>query len=79
VERCQPLAALYHARRRCLRVRRRLQRFIDYVGSYGPAILVKGDGRYRYYVSRSLMKGPAARVDCGCCLAAAEIERSGPC
>ena len=37
---------------------------------------VKGDRRYRYYVSRSLMKGPAARVDGGWRLPAAEIERS---
>src|SRR5216684_4284921 len=28
-----------------------------------PSHTVKGDRRYRYYVSRSLMKGPAARVD----------------
>jgi len=33
-------------------------------------------GRYRYYVSRSLMKGPAAHVDGGWRLPAAEIERS---
>ncbi len=37
---------------------------------------MKGDRRYRYYVSRSLMKGPAARVDGGWRLPAAEIERS---
>jgi hypothetical protein len=37
---------------------------------------VKGDRRYRYYVSRSLMNGPAARVDGGLRLPAAEIERS---
>jgi site-specific DNA recombinase len=37
---------------------------------------VKGDRRYRYYVSRSLMKGSAAQVDAGWCLPAAEIERS---
>jgi hypothetical protein len=37
---------------------------------------VKGDRRYRYYVSRSLMKGPAARVDGGWRLPAAEVERS---
>ena len=30
-----------------------------------PSHAVKGDRRYRYYVSRSLMKGPAARVDGG--------------
>jgi hypothetical protein len=37
---------------------------------------VKGDRRYRYYVSRSLMKGSAAQVDGGWRLPAAEIERS---
>jgi hypothetical protein len=37
---------------------------------------VKGDRRYRYYVSRSLMKGSATRVDGGWRLPAAEIERS---
>jgi site-specific DNA recombinase len=37
---------------------------------------VPGDRRYRYYVSRSLMKGGAAQVDCGWRLPAAEIERS---
>jgi site-specific DNA recombinase len=41
-----------------------------------PSHTVKGDRRYRYYVSRSLMKGPAARVDGGWRLPAAEIERS---
>ena len=41
-----------------------------------PSRAVKGDRRYRYYVSRSLMKGPAARVDGGWRLPAAEIERS---
>ena len=41
-----------------------------------PSYAVKGDRRYRYYVSRSLMKGPAARVDGGWRLPAAEIERS---
>jgi site-specific DNA recombinase len=41
-----------------------------------PSHAVKGDQRYRYYVSRSLMKGPAARVDGGWRLPAAEIERS---
>ena len=41
-----------------------------------PSHAVKGDRRYRYYVSRSLMKGPAARVDRGWRLPAAEIERS---
>ena len=41
-----------------------------------PSHAVKGDRRYRYYVSRSLMKGPAARVDGGWRLPAAEIERS---
>ena len=41
-----------------------------------PVHAVKGDRRYRYYVSRSLMKGPAARVDGGWRLPAAEIERS---
>jgi hypothetical protein len=39
-----------------------------------PSHAVKGDRRYRYYVSRSLMKGPAARVDGGWRLPAAEIE-----
>jgi hypothetical protein len=37
---------------------------------------VKGERRYRYYVSRSLMKGSAARVDGSWRLPAAEIERS---
>jgi site-specific DNA recombinase len=37
---------------------------------------VKGDRRYRYYISRSLTKGPAARVEGGWRLPAAEIERS---
>jgi len=41
-----------------------------------PSHAVKGDRRYRYYISRSLMKGPAARVDGGWRLPAAEIERS---
>ena len=42
-----------------------------------PSHAVKGDRRYRYYVSRSLMKGSAARVDGGGWrLPAAEIERS---
>ena len=41
-----------------------------------PSHAVKGDRRYRYYVSRSLMKGFAARVDGGWRLPAAEIERS---
>jgi site-specific DNA recombinase len=41
-----------------------------------PSHAVKGDRRYRYYVSRSLMRGPAARVDGGWRLPAAEIERS---
>src|SRR5579864_5270035 len=41
-----------------------------------PSHAVKGDRRYRYYVSRSLMKGSAARVDGGWRLPAAEIERS---
>jgi hypothetical protein len=41
-----------------------------------PSHAVKSDRRYRYYVSRSLMKGPAARVDGGWRLPAAEIERS---
>jgi hypothetical protein len=41
-----------------------------------PSHAVKGDRRYRYNVSRSLMKGPAARVDSGWRLPAAEIERS---
>jgi DNA invertase Pin-like site-specific DNA recombinase len=41
-----------------------------------PSHAVKGDRRYRYYVSRSLMKGNAAQVDCGWRLPAAEIERS---
>ena len=41
-----------------------------------PSHAVKGDRRYRYYVSRSLMKGPAARVDGGWRLPVAEIERS---
>jgi hypothetical protein len=41
-----------------------------------PSHAVKGDRRYRYYVSRSLMKGPAARVDGGWRLPTAEIERS---
>ena len=41
-----------------------------------PSHAVKGDRRYRYYVSRSLMKGAAARVDGGWRLPAAEIERS---
>jgi site-specific DNA recombinase len=41
-----------------------------------PSHAVKGDRRYRYYVSRSLIKGSAARVDGGWRLPAAEIERS---
>jgi site-specific DNA recombinase len=41
-----------------------------------PSHAVKGDRRYRYNVSRSLMKGPAARVDGGWRLPAGEIERS---
>ena len=41
-----------------------------------PSHAVKGDRRYRYYVSRSLMKGSAAQVDGGWRLPAAEIERS---
>jgi site-specific DNA recombinase len=41
-----------------------------------PSHAVKGDRRYRYYVSRSLMKGPAARVEGGWRLPAAEIEHS---
>jgi site-specific DNA recombinase len=41
-----------------------------------PSHAVKGDRRYRYYVSSSLMKGPAARVDGGWRLPAAEIESS---
>ena len=41
-----------------------------------PSHAVKGDRRYRYYVSRSLMKGSATRVDGGWRLPAAEIERS---
>jgi site-specific DNA recombinase len=42
-----------------------------------PSHAVKGDRRYRYYVSRSLMKGAAAaRVNGGWRLPAAEIERS---
>jgi site-specific DNA recombinase len=41
-----------------------------------PSHAVKGDRRYRYYVSRSLMKGSAARVDGGWRLPVAEIERS---
>jgi hypothetical protein len=41
-----------------------------------PSHAVKGDRRYRYYVSRSLMKGSAAQVENGWRLPAAEIERS---
>jgi hypothetical protein len=41
-----------------------------------PSHAVKGDRRYRYYVSRRLMKGDAAQVDSGWRLPAAEIERS---
>jgi site-specific DNA recombinase len=41
-----------------------------------PSHAVKGDRRYRYYVSRSLTKGPAARVNGAWRLPAAEIERS---
>jgi site-specific DNA recombinase len=41
-----------------------------------PSHAVKGDRRYRYYVSRSLTKGSAALVDGGWRLPAAEIERS---
>jgi DNA invertase Pin-like site-specific DNA recombinase len=41
-----------------------------------PSHTVKGDRRYCYYVSRSLMKGPAARVDGAWRLPAAEVERS---
>jgi hypothetical protein len=41
-----------------------------------PSHAVKGDRRYRYYVSLSLMKGLAARVDGGWRLPAAEIEHS---
>jgi hypothetical protein len=45
-------------------------------GRLTPSHAVKGDRRYRYYVSRSLMKGGAAQVDGGWRLPAAEIERS---
>src|SRR6266436_403203 len=41
-----------------------------------PSHAVKGDRRYRYYVSRSLMKGGAAQVEGAWRLPAAEIERS---
>jgi len=41
-----------------------------------PSHAVKGDRRYRYYVSRSLMRGSAAQFDSGWRLPAAEIERS---
>jgi hypothetical protein len=41
-----------------------------------PSHAVKGDRHYRYYVSRSLMKGRAAQVDGGWRLSAAEIERT---
>jgi site-specific DNA recombinase len=41
-----------------------------------PSHAVKGDRRYRYYVSRTLMKGRAVQVDGGWRLPAAEIERS---
>jgi len=41
-----------------------------------PSHAVTDDRRYRCYVSRSLMKGSAARVDGGWRLPAAEIERS---
>jgi site-specific DNA recombinase len=41
-----------------------------------PSHAVKGDRRYRYYVSRSLIIESAARVDGGWRLPAAEIERS---
>src|SRR5258708_26527313 len=41
-----------------------------------PSHAVKGDRRYRYYVSPSLMKASAARVDGGWRLPAAEIDRS---
>jgi hypothetical protein len=41
-----------------------------------PSHAVKGDRRYRYYVSRSFMKGSAAQVDSGWRLPAAEIERT---
>src|SRR5260370_29266841 len=41
-----------------------------------PSHAVRGDRRYRYYFSRSLIKAPAARVDGGWHLPVAEIERS---
>jgi site-specific DNA recombinase len=41
-----------------------------------PTHAVKGDRRYRYYVSRSLTKGPAVQAHDGWRLPAAEIERS---
>jgi site-specific DNA recombinase len=41
-----------------------------------PSHAVKGDRRYWYYVSRSLMRGSAAQVDGGWRLPAAEIECS---
>ena len=45
-------------------------------GGLTPSHAVKGDRRYRYYVSRGLMKGLAARVDGGWRLPGAEIERA---
>src|SRR5260370_28149669 len=47
-------------------------------GRLTPSHAVKGDRRYRYYVSRSLMKGGAAQVDGGWRLPAAAIDRSMP-
>ena len=37
---------------------------------------MKGERRYRYYVSRSLIKGIADSTGCGWCLPVPEIERS---
>src|SRR5712671_341419 len=45
-------------------------------GRLTPSHAVKGDRRYRYYVSRSLMKGGAAQVEGGWRLPTAEIERT---
>ena len=41
-----------------------------------PTHAVKGDRRYRYYVSRSLIKGAAVQAHDGWRLPAAEIERN---
>jgi site-specific DNA recombinase len=41
-----------------------------------PSHAVKGNRRYRYYVSRSLLKGAARKSGQGCRVPALEIERN---